>query len=470
MCLSTWTTTGKQKVIAQGTEARTAEDAIVLASIFQEIIQSVFDGRVSAVDGGTCIKAILGEQPDDQDAAVAKFDARSIFLDTLSILTDSDTSHPALRTLVFSTDVSPALMRQELETPLLQSLGLIRDTFARMGIRKQTNILYRQSNYNLLREESEGYSKLLTELFTTPNSEPPSSEVVQDTFERVKGMIGAFDMDVGRVLDVTLDVFAAVLVKQYRFCVKFLRASSWWPKEDDLIGHLAESGLPKWARPGSAHWVTTEEEREDALRDNAERDRLLWDRVREVGIRAFFEIGRRPASDAEIAAHADNPMNEDGTYNWIKQTGTLPPKGNRVAAQLLGFKLRFYSSQIRNTSDVLPDNLIYLAALLIKVGFISLRDLYPHLWRPDDSMEALKEEKMKEKIEREKAARPGGGSMNALLAAGTLSDDTLPPPPRIREPITRTSTPAKDQEQEKPVSQPDEKEQLPEPAIRKCSC
>ncbi|PGH08997.1 hypothetical protein AJ79_05792 [Helicocarpus griseus UAMH5409] len=482
-CLESWTSTGKRNVIETGVNARKAEDSLVISSVYQEIIQSVFDGRISAVDGGTAVKEIIGEEvaaeeaPNTDGVKAPSFDARTLFLDTLSIITDADTSHPGLRTFVLSTGISPALMRAQLETPLLQSLGLIRDTFSRMGIRKQTNLLYRQSNYNLLREESEGYSKLLTELFTTSNNEPPSAEVVEDTFERVKAMIGAFDMDVGRVLDVTLDVFAAVLVKQYRFFVKFLRVSSWWPKEETFLrryGGIAESGLPKWALPGSAGWSTTEEDREEALRVNEERDRIFWDRAREVGIRAFFEIGRNQSLSPDQLKSISELSNksaeeDDDTQKWIEQTGTLPPKGNRVAAQLLGFKLRFYSSAARNASDVLPDNLIYLAALLIKVGFISLRDLYPHLWRPDESMDELKEEKMKEKEQRERAARPGAGTMNALMMAGALTDDTLPvPTPRPREADTRAATPAKDQDADKAQAKAEEnKDALPEPADQK---
>lgn len=386
-------------------------------------------------------------------------------------MTDSDPTNSALKPLVFSTGIDAVLMRNQLETSLLQSLGLVRDTFTRIGIRKQTNLLYRQSNYNLLREESEGYSKLITELFTTSNNEPPSSEVVEDTFERVKAMIGAFDMDVGRVLDVTLDVFAAVLVKQYRFFVKLLRASSWWPKEDILCGadsNNRHSGPPNWALPGSAGWVTTDEERAEIMKSNEQRDREFWDRVRQIGIRAFFEIGRKPVSEEErkqaLPEASGFSGEEDATRKWIEETGTLPGKGNRVAAQLLGFKLRFYSSKARDKSDTLPDNLIYLAALLIKVGFISLRDLYAHLWRPDDSMDVLKDEKMKEKADREKAARPGGG-MNALLMAGALPDDTMPMP-RMRDVDTRSATPAKDQDTEKSAAAKAE-EELPEPSDQK---
>ncbi|KAE8356169.1 transcription factor/nuclear export subunit protein 2-domain-containing protein [Aspergillus coremiiformis] len=476
--VETWYSTGKQRLVEDGTQAKHEQDISRLAAVYQELIRSAFYGRLSPTDAGAAVKDIIGEdvaediEMGSEGQMTPIFDTRSLFLDTLSIVTDSDTTNPALKPLVFSTGINAALMRLQLDTPLLQSLGLVRDTFARMGIRKQTNLLYRQSNYNLLREESEGYSKLLTELFTTSNNEPPSSEVVEDTFERVKAMIGAFDMDVGRVLDVTLDVFAAVLVKQYRFFVKLLRASSWWPKEDafrSADGDNHDSGLPNWALPGSAGWVTTDEERAESVHANEHRDRAFWERVREIGTRAFFEIGRKPVSEEEVKRilPESNSLSEEeaATRKWIEATGTLPPKGNRVAAQLLGFKLRFYSSRARNKSDILPDNLIYLAALLIKVGFISLRDLYPHLWRPDDSMDLLKEEKTKERAERERAARPGGG-VNALMMAGALSDDTLPTP-RIRESETRSATPGKDQETEKSTPGKTEEDELPEPSDQK---
>ena len=474
-----WESAGKVKLVEDAIAAKDQMDDMKLSSIYQELVQSALYGRLPPTEAGSAVKDIIGEEAASQDVdmngteqEISSLDSRSLFLDTLSIVTDSDPSNSALKPLVFSTGINASLMRVQLETTLLQSLGLVRETFTRIGIRKQTNLLYRQSNYNLLREESEGYSKLITELFTTSNNEPPSSDVVEDTFERVKAMIGAFDMDVGRVLDVTLDVFAAVLVKQYRFFVKLLRASSWWPKEDAQLGVDGSnrgSGLPNWALPGSPGWVTTDEERAEIMRSNEQRDREFWERVRQTGIRAFFEIGRKPASEEErkktLPETNGLSEEEDATRKWIEETGTLPPKGNRVAAQLLGFKLRFYSSKARDKSDVLPDNLIYLAALLIKVGFISLRDLYSHLWRPDDSMDVLKEEKMKEKAERERAARPGGG-MNALMMAGALPDDTLPVPPRMRDLDTRSATPAKDQEPEKSAAAKAE-EELPEPSDQK---
>ncbi|MCJ1307637.1 THO complex subunit 2 [Agyrium rufum] len=427
--LKRWQESGRAAILESCLNARNVSDIASLSDIFQELIRSVAESRMQPFEAGSVMKEILLAPKDGEDETTP-FDSISLFLDCLSILMETEGGNPNLSPMLQAAEIDSATLRLQLESSTLQSLGLVRDTFVRMGIRKTTNILYRQANYNLLREETEGYSKLITELFTTSSNEAPTPEVVEETFERVKGMIGTFDLDVGRVLDVTLDVFAAVLVKQYKFFVKYLRASSWWPDQpSEDTAHrerIALGGLPSWALPGAPFLNTSEHERAELAGSREERDVKFWDRVRQIGTKAYFELGNHlPAESSQHVPEEDQ--------KWSELTGVRPPCGNKVAAQVLGFKLRFYSSPAREQSDTLPVNLIYLAALLIKIGFLSLRDLYPHLWPLDDAMEGVKEAKMNEKVEREKLNRPGGGAFNALTMAGALPDDTLPAAGRLRE-------------------------------------
>lgn len=463
--MSSWNTNGRQDVMEKGIQARQDEDTMDLATLFQEFIRATLDGRIDGADAGNCIKEILGPDTSPADNVPGTLEPQTLFLDTLSMmfeLEDLQSPSAPLRAFVFSTGISAMVMRQKLDATLLLNLGLTRHTFTRMGIRQATHLLYRQANYNLLREETEGYSKLVTELFTTSGSEPPSREVVEDAFEKVKGLIGTFDLDVGRVLDITLDVFAAVLIKQFRFFIKLLRVSSWWPRKGEFDKIPQCGGLPPWALPSAPGWTSTEAEEELSKIQRLERDKLFWDRAREVGIEAFFELGGRQSVDAEtkqqILKEADANLDED--CQWIKATGTYPPSGNRTAAQLLGFKLRFYTSAARDNEDVLPANLIYLTALLIKIGFISLKDLYPHLWPLDEDMEAVRDAKMKEIEEKEKASR--GGTMNALMMAGALVDDTLPNGGRTRE-----TAATKIDASGKTTTEIDDKDKLNEPSDQK---
>ncbi len=169
------------------------------------------------------------------------------------------------------------------------------------------------------------------------------------------------------------------------------------------------------------------------VEERRKRDVEFWDRARRINVDAYFELGGRKVADEDAKRRAGEQAGASADRNaehlWIQTTKTLPPTGNRVAAQILGFKLRFYSSEVRGVGDILPANLLYLAALLIKIGFISLCDLYPHLWPWDDDMEGVHEKKKEELREKEKKSRPGG-TANALMMAGALPDD-MPPAPGL---------------------------------------
>ena len=497
--LHRWEQTGRRATISTGLDARKSGDSIGLSTLFQELIRSALTGRLDMKEAGLVVKDILeqgiqGDTTTERNNSTLPMDAVALFLDCLSVVGEASSISSQLTPFVHATSVSPLRMRLDLGDDFLKKLGMVRNTFDRVGIRKQTNLIYRQSNYNLLREETEGFSKLITELFTTSSNETLTPELVGETFEHVKGMIGAFDMDVGRVLDVTLDVFAAVLVKQYRFFVKLFRTSSWWPHQlssQETSSTEVSNALPRWALPGASCHPYSIQEKEEIASARDERDKRFWMRAKETGMAAFFEtVDRRVegsvSENLEMVEKYDAANKNDGALEavpqieierrWVEATGTLPPKGNYMAAQILGFKLRFYSSSARSPADVLPVNLIYLAALLIKIGFISLVDLYPHLWPADDAMEGVRDEKMKEKAEKEKLNRPGGGALNALASAGALPDD-MPSMPigrlrdsdRLREVEESRKTPsAPDASVDKAsIMEIAAEDDLPEPADQK---
>ncbi|ONK75341.1 uncharacterized protein A4U43_C03F15830 [Asparagus officinalis] len=73
-------------------------------------------------------------------------------------------------------------------------------------VRVNTRLLYQQTKFNLLREESEGYAKLVTLLcqggldFMTESSSTA-------TISTIKSLIGHFDLDPNRVFDIVLECF-----------------------------------------------------------------------------------------------------------------------------------------------------------------------------------------------------------------------------------------------------------------------
>ncbi|KAI5201481.1 hypothetical protein E4T38_06077 [Aureobasidium subglaciale] len=481
--VSAWQARGKQSVLAALQEA---EDKDTISSVvMQELLRSTLDGRLSA---GECAEVLKHVAPAEE--------LQSVFADTLTLLDDADWKSPVLKTLIYHAGLDSHLLRNELDIEPLSALGLVRHTFSTIRNRKTTNLIYRQANFNLLREESEGYSKLITEYFNAANAGSTSDLIAEDTFLRIKALVGSFDLDVGRVLDITLDVMANLLIKNFRFFIKYLRASSWWPEQHVPEGFQTQgqgfTSLPAWALPHSASWSQTAEQRAQLAALKEARDVDFWQQVRKVGMEAFFDIGALRITNLDASAVADllntelkpeldargremnmiRRLRTNNARKWMRQTGCVVPPGNSDAAQLLGFKLAFYSSAARDKNDVLPDNLIYLAAFLIKIGFISLRDLYPHLYPPDDKMGETKETLEKEKLEREKAAKPGGGALNALAMAGALADDTAPAPSAavrgLRENASGRATPKQDADAAAGAAIEDgEKEALPEPANQK---
>lgn len=83
--------------------------------------------------------------------------------------------------------------------------------------------------YQLLHESSEGYSKLIVELYETATSKD-SLFMVEYLNKAILKLIGTYKLDPNRILDISLDVFANLVFKNYRFIVNFYKKSSWWPK------------------------------------------------------------------------------------------------------------------------------------------------------------------------------------------------------------------------------------------------
>ncbi|KAM0719226.1 hypothetical protein Q7P37_005131 [Cladosporium fusiforme] len=473
--VAAWRESGKQAML----EAANGEDNLATGGVVQELVRGGLDRRIDATEAGAVVRELIAQQEEGTDV-------ESLFLDTISLLDDADARKPALSRIVAATSIDPETIRQELDVSLLTSLGLVRSTFERMRARKTTNQLYRQANFNLLREETEGYAKLLTDYYNaaTESAHSDDAEMAKDAYHRIMALVGAFDLDVGRVLDITLDISASLLVKSFRFFVKFYRRSSWWPQRaalDDVKFEDQGFGpLPSWALPDSGKWAASDQDKAEIAELRLKRDLAFWSRVQDSGMDAFFELGARKISDYDSALplletevqpqydakgneiNADQRKRINETRKYMRETRFLPPPGNPDAAQLLGFKLRFYASPARDANDVLPENLVFLAALLIKIGFISLRDLYPHLYPADGDMASERDRLEKEKTEKERKERPGGG-MNALLAAGALADDTVPAVRNLRGDAGRSggNSPKSEKKDE------EAKEQLPEPTNQK---
>ncbi|ORX63643.1 hypothetical protein BCR32DRAFT_287619, partial [Anaeromyces robustus] len=123
--------------------------------------------------------------------------------------------------------IPAGLMKERFEVEMLEAIGLINSSkqFTKKSARINTSLLYKQTKFNLLREESEGYAKLITEITTNMYTYHPYglskeeiekkdiilNERVHLVLTNIKSLIGYFDLDPNRVLDIIFDIFIANL-------------------------------------------------------------------------------------------------------------------------------------------------------------------------------------------------------------------------------------------------------------------
>nr|CAH8855365.1 unnamed protein product [Trichobilharzia regenti] len=99
--------------------------------------------------------------------------------------------------------VNPALIMERFCEDTLENLSLIqsKQQFQTRYVRTKTRLFFKQQKFNLLREENEGYAKLITEL-----CQISSSSSLEGLMNQIRSLIGYFDLDPNRVLDLILDV------------------------------------------------------------------------------------------------------------------------------------------------------------------------------------------------------------------------------------------------------------------------
>ena len=141
-----------------------------------------------------------------------KNELSSILVDTIWILDLQLESDPKrqimgeiLHFLLAKGYVPSVMAKERLDPDLLELAGAIQSSslFMKKLVRINTGMFYKQQKFNLFREESEGFAKLISLLFTFPANISPRT-----LFEQVIGLIGYFDLDPTRVLDVIIDEFA----------------------------------------------------------------------------------------------------------------------------------------------------------------------------------------------------------------------------------------------------------------------
>ncbi|XP_046852760.1 THO complex subunit 2-like [Xenia sp. Carnegie-2017] len=224
--------------------------------VLYELISYVARGLLELDEAKQVLTEIVGHDKEKQ----------SILVDVISIMDvdvqflgkeEHDQFTSLVSALVSTSVVSEELMKERIDVETLESLGLVQSMkrFNTKFIKIKTVLFYKQQKFNLLREESEGYSKLITELGQEMDTINMSS-----LLENIKSLIGRFNLDPNRVLDIMLDAFELHLEQEEFFTTFFKDFSSNYHKSTicHILGFKYQfyKDLPEVRTPHELLYVT----------------------------------------------------------------------------------------------------------------------------------------------------------------------------------------------------------------------
>eukprot|EP00960_Hanusia_phi_P053836 762475-Hanusia_phi.AAC.4 len=207
-----------------------SESDNILHRELYELLQMGMLGKITHEKVAECLSA-LGEKVPKEMIEESLCDVLWLVGEEAVELKDSKPelkgSLASLANQILSHKVANAdLLKERVSEEVLQEMALIKsaaDAKARLQ-RLRTGKVYSQQKFNLMREESEGYAKLIVDL-------EQGLALTEDNVERVanniQSLIAYFNLDPNRVLDVVLDCFESCLNQPcYFILIKKFSATS----------------------------------------------------------------------------------------------------------------------------------------------------------------------------------------------------------------------------------------------------
>ncbi|XP_063823392.1 THO complex subunit 2 [Ostrinia nubilalis] len=209
-----WEKSGKDQFIKYVTQSIKDEEKSPLftkSGKLSGLSQNVYDLLLCGLRGNLKRDAVLAVL---REICALHADIPSIVLDVICVLdaeTCTDVQSEERTNFCYvvrelESFMSDKLLKERLEIDTLQDVGTLKNkNFYTKFIKIKTKLYYKQRKFNLFREESEGYAKLIVEL----NQEISDDTEWKTLLEIIQSLIGCFNLDPNRVLDIILESFEA---------------------------------------------------------------------------------------------------------------------------------------------------------------------------------------------------------------------------------------------------------------------
>lgn len=214
--VETWDSTGLESMLNLAHQAVQNKDYSLLITVFYEVLSACSNQRIPT---GSVAQLINGVLENKGNSIV------QLFVHTFSMFQLTE----PLKEVILQAKIEKNQLLLFLEPQTSVELGVADPMFEKRIIRTNTNLLYKQKRFNLLREETEGFSKLIVEVHSAINNAKAPSRA-RETAKTIESLVGYFDLDPLRSLDILLDIGATNLPDHADFFLDILENSPWWPR------------------------------------------------------------------------------------------------------------------------------------------------------------------------------------------------------------------------------------------------
>ncbi|KAA8896486.1 hypothetical protein TRICI_006891 [Trichomonascus ciferrii] len=229
--IESWDSTGSESMLNLAHQAVQKKDFSLLITVFYEVLSACSKQQLTTDSVAQLINGIL----ENKGNSVIQ-----LFVHTFSMFPLTE----PLKEVILQSNIEKNQLLLFLEPQTSVELGVADPMFEKRIVRTNTNLLYKQKRFNLLREETEGFSKLIVEVHSAINNggKSHSKHRARETAKTIESLVGYFDLDPLRSLDILLDIGATNLLDHAGFFLNILENSPWWPKSPAKPASIQEIG------------------------------------------------------------------------------------------------------------------------------------------------------------------------------------------------------------------------------------
>lgn len=217
--LSSFSSTGKSRLVDfLLTPDASSPSSDTMCEIFSELLLALQDGQLK--DEQISEFFLLAITDEKRAATLCR---------VLDVMPMSEKMKEFAKRAALEKTIQSTTFAKNADYQLLIDVGIVPgEALLRQLSTRKRDELYTQKKFNLLHEEFEGFTKLISEFSAILRSQE-SIFMVDYALDVVELLIGHYCLDPNRVLDILIDVCANGLVGSHKFVLNFFKKSRWWP-------------------------------------------------------------------------------------------------------------------------------------------------------------------------------------------------------------------------------------------------